>query len=122
MSDKITLVIEKLEFEAIIGLFESERKTPQRVEVWAKVSVNHKKKSMVDYVLIRDAIQEGIINGKFFTIEEALIKISGKIAKISPQITKINLKILKPSILKNAVAGAKIKKNFKKSKKNFKNS
>jgi dihydroneopterin aldolase len=122
LSDKITLVIEKLEFEAIIGLLESERQTPQRVEIWAKVGVDHKKKSMVDYVLIRDVIQESVINEKFFTIEEALLKISKKIGKISPRITKVSLKILKPSILQNAVVGVKIKKKFKKSKKNFKNS
>ncbi|MDR2100616.1 MAG: dihydroneopterin aldolase, partial [Campylobacteraceae bacterium] len=73
MSDKITLLIEKLEFEAIIGLLEHERQTPQRVEVWAKAEIKYNKKSLIDYALLCNVIKNTIQDGKFFTVEEALL-------------------------------------------------
>jgi dihydroneopterin aldolase len=113
LSKKITLIIDKFEFEAVIGLLESERHTPQKVEICAKVAVKYKKKSMVDYVKIYDTIKDVVQKGKFFTVEQALLNVSKEIGRLNPQIRWIKLKILKPSILKNAVVGGYIKKKFK---------
>ncbi|MDR1555354.1 MAG: dihydroneopterin aldolase [Campylobacteraceae bacterium] len=112
MSEKITLLIEKFELETIIGLLEKEREMPQKVEVWAKIEIRYKKRSLIDYKVICDVIQSSLQSKKFFTIEEALLHISKKIAKISPRICKIYLKILKPSILENRLVGAEINKIF----------
>ncbi|MDR1460379.1 MAG: dihydroneopterin aldolase [Campylobacteraceae bacterium] len=112
MSEKITLLIEKFEFETIIGLLEKERETPQRVEVWAKIEIKYKKKLLIDYVVICDIIKNSLQSKKFFTVEEALLHVSKKIAKISPQICRVYLKILKPSILENRLVGAEIDKIF----------
>jgi dihydroneopterin aldolase len=112
LSEKITLLIEKFEFEAIIGLLEKERQTPQKVEVWAKIEIKYSKKSLVDYVLICDVIKNSLQSKKFFTIEEALVHISKEIVKISSRICRVYLKILKPSILENRLVGAEIDKIF----------
>jgi dihydroneopterin aldolase len=112
LSEKITLLIEKFEFETIIGLLEKERETPQRVEVWAKIEIKYKKKLLIDYVVICDIIKNSLQSKKFFTVEEALLHVSKKIAKISPQICRVYLKILKPSILENRLVGAEIDKIF----------
>ncbi|MDR2342102.1 MAG: dihydroneopterin aldolase [Campylobacteraceae bacterium] len=113
MSKKITLLIEKLEFEAIIGLLEKEREKPQKVEVWAKVEINYNKKSLVDYALLCNVIKNTMQNEKFFTVEEALLCICDKISTANPKIKKIFLKILKPEIIENTAVGACIKKKFK---------
>ncbi|MDR2341496.1 MAG: dihydroneopterin aldolase [Campylobacteraceae bacterium] len=112
MSEKITLLVEKFEFEAIIGLLEEERKKPQKVEVWAKVEIKYNKKSLIDYTFICDIIKNSLQSEKFFTVEEALLHISKKIVKVSPRICRIYLKILKPSILENRLVGAQIDKFF----------
>jgi dihydroneopterin aldolase len=112
LSEKITLLVEGFEFEAIIGLLEKERKIPQKVEVEARVEIKYSKKSLIDYVLICDIIKNSLQSKNFFTIEEALVYISKKIAKISPRICRVYLKILKPSILENRLVGAQIDKFF----------
>jgi dihydroneopterin aldolase len=112
LSEKITLLIEKFEFEAIIGLLEKERKIPQKVEIWAKIEIKYKKKSLVDYVTICNVIKDSLQSKNFFTLEESLLYISKKLAKISPQIHRVYLKILKPSILENRLVGAQIDKIF----------
>ncbi|MDR1976935.1 MAG: dihydroneopterin aldolase [Campylobacteraceae bacterium] len=109
---KVTLLVEKLEFEAIIGLLEEERKTPQTVQVWAKVEIKYKKSSLVDYTLICETIKNTITQSKFFTVEEALFALIDKIATINPHIKKIFLKILKPGIIENTAVGASAKKIF----------
>ncbi|MDR2790181.1 MAG: dihydroneopterin aldolase [Campylobacteraceae bacterium] len=113
MSKKITLLIEKFQFEAVIGLLEKERETPQKVEVWAKIEIKYKKKSLVDYALLCDVIKNTMQSGKFFTVEEALLCLCDKISAANPKIKKIFLKILKPEIIENTAVGASIKKIFK---------
>lgn len=112
MSEKITLLIEKLEFETIIGLLEEERKTPQKVEVWAKIEIKYKKNLLVDYAQIVKTIKDVLHEGKFFTVEEALLGLCDKISAINPKIKKIFLKILKPQIIENTAVGACIEKKF----------
>lgn len=118
MSETITLLIEKLEFYAIIGLLDKEREMPQKVEVWAKIAVKHQKNDkndIVSYVDIADTIRRVMRIEKFFTVEEALLALCEEIAKISSKITKVKLKILKTEILENAVVGGQFKKKFKNS-------
>jgi dihydroneopterin aldolase len=112
LSEKITLLIEKFEFETIIGVLESERIACQKVEVWAKVEIKYNKNFLIDYTTICDVIKDSLQSKKFFILEDALLYISKKIANISPQICRVYLKILKPSILKNRVVGAEIDKIF----------
>lgn len=112
MSEKITLLVEKLELTAIIGLLENERKIPQKVEVWAKIDIKYKKNSLVDYALICETMKNTLIDSKFFTVEEALLSLCDKISAINPRIKKIFLKILKPEIIENTAVGACIEKNF----------
>jgi dihydroneopterin aldolase len=112
LSEKITLLIEKLEFETIIGLLEKERKIPQKIEIWAKIEIKYKRNLLIDYMQIIKTIKEVLIDGKFFTVEEALLSLCDKISAINPKIKKIFLKILKPQIIENTVVGACIEKKF----------
>ncbi|MDR1007607.1 MAG: dihydroneopterin aldolase [Campylobacteraceae bacterium] len=109
---KITLLIEKLEFEAIIGLLEKERETPQKVQIWASIEIKYKKESLVDYVLICETIKKVVIESRFFTVEEAILVLIDKISALNPKIKKIFLKILKPEIIENTAVGACAEKNF----------
>jgi dihydroneopterin aldolase len=112
LSEKITLLVEKLEFEAIIGLLEKERETPQKVQIWAAIEIKYKKKSLVDYVLICETIKKVMTESKFFTVEEAVLTLIDKISALNPKIKKIFLKLLKPEIIENTAVGASAEKIF----------
>jgi FolB domain-containing protein len=101
-----------MEFEAIIGLLEKERKTPQKVQIWANIEVKYKKGSLVDYALICETIKKIVTENKFFTVEEAVLTLIDKISALNPKIKKIFLKLLKPEIIENTAVGACAEKSF----------
>jgi dihydroneopterin aldolase len=112
LSKKITLLIEKLEFEAIIGVLEKERETPQKVQIWANIEIRYKKDSLIDYVLICETIKSTLIESRFFTVEEAVLTLIDRISSLNPRIKKIFLKLLKTEIIENTAVGACAKKSF----------
>jgi len=105
------IVIEDLSFEAIIGILESERETPQLVVVNAKIDYEDKK-NYIDYAKVCDMIQEIIINGKFKLIEDAIEVIENELRKTFPQMKRLYLSIKKPEILKNALVGVEILRKY----------
>jgi dihydroneopterin aldolase len=114
----MTLHIERLEFETIIGLLPREREAAQRVEVWAQIEVEEggtAPDEIVDYVTIIELIQTTMRERKFFTLEEALEDIGKRISAVSTKICAVFIKIMKPDIIANAVVGVSAKKFFKKS-------
>lgn len=106
MSKQITIIIEKLEFKSIIGLLKKERYKKQKVQVYAKILVDHEDENFLNYATVCEKIKNTIKTEKFFTVEEALIKTSREIYSLSTNIKEVNLSIFKPNILNNVKVGA----------------
>jgi len=110
----LQIFIKNLLFEAVLGILEFERKTPQKISVDIKIRYTYKKDIFINYAQIADFVIYTIKKGEFFLLEEALEFTVQKLKVKFPQIETIKIKISKPNILKNCIVGAKIKKNFKK--------
>ena len=110
----MTIFINNLSFDAILGMLEKERENPQKIVINAKITYQYTNDYFINYAEVLKLIKSTIIQNKFELIEEALETLLIKIKNKFPKIDKIKLKISKPDILKNCVVGAKIKKNFKK--------
>ncbi len=107
------IFIKNLIFEAIIGILELERKTPQKISMDIKIQYTYEKDVFINYAQVADFAISIIKKGEFFLLEEALESTIQKLKIKFPQIETIKIKISKPNILKNCTVGAKIKKNFK---------
>ena len=94
----MTIHIEELKFQTIIGILDFERTAPQAVVVTAIIDYKYKKK-FLNYVEIVDLIKTEMIESKFLLIEDALYSINKKLRDKFKSIKKIDLKITKPSIL-----------------------
>ncbi|MDQ1264536.1 MAG: 7,8-dihydroneopterin aldolase/epimerase/oxygenase [Campylobacterota bacterium] len=94
----MTIHIENLKFQCIIGILDFERKATQDVIVNAVISYKYKKK-FINYADIVQIIKTLMIEEKFLLLEDAIEQISLHLLKNYKQIKKIELKITKPSIL-----------------------
>ncbi len=94
----MTIHIENLRFQCIIGILDFERKNLQDIVINSTLSYRYKK-DFINYVDIVEIIKNEMINGKFLLIEDALNSVCKKILKNYKHIKKMNLKITKPSIL-----------------------
>ncbi len=103
--------IENLKFQAIIGILESERETPQDVIINLMFDYNYKDGKFIDYVDIRDLIKRTVINMKFKLLEDALLHLSDLILQ-EYDIEYFKLKITKPSILPDAEVSVEVEQDF----------
>ncbi len=94
----MTIHIEGLKFQSIIGILDFERTTPQDVIVNATITYKYKNK-FLNYVDIVDIIKKDMIESEFLLIEDALNSINKKLRDKFKLVKKIDLKITKPSIL-----------------------
>ncbi len=97
----MTIEIEDLIFDTIIGLLDFERVVKQRVIVNLKASYNYSKGKFINYVELRDLIIETMNSEKFELLEEALKGIGDLILDRYRDINTLELKITKPDILDN---------------------
>ncbi len=98
--------ISNLEFEAIIGVLEFERKAPQRVIVDCKIKYK-REDDFVDYAKVVELIKKLMISNGYELIENALDDIISSLYKNFLQIKEIKLKITKPDILKECEVSVK---------------
>ncbi len=91
--------IEALTFEAIIGLLEHERVTPQRVVVDLEASYSYTPGVFINYATLSTLIKELITTSKFELLEDALLTLEQNIKREYPAIDSLSLKITKPDIL-----------------------
>ena len=103
------IIINNLKINAIIGILENERKSPQQIIVNSKILY---KGEFVDYAKVCEIIETEIKKNKFFLIEEALTYLINFLKERFPQIKEIYLEIKKPQILKNAEVGVEILRKF----------
>jgi len=90
--------IEELEFQAIIGILDFERTTPQDLIVNLTIDYNYSDE-FINYAHVSESIKEHMTKSKFLLIEEALSSLSENLKKEFPLIKSLTLKITKPSIL-----------------------
>jgi dihydroneopterin aldolase len=111
MEKNFTILIEELSFKAIIGILEKERVNEQLVVVNCKIDYENKK-NFINYAEVCDLIQNSIVENKFELVEDAIEFIERKLLEKYPHIRRLYLQIKKPEILKNALVGVEILRNY----------
>lgn len=104
----IRVLIENLEFDAIIGLLDVERKNAQKVLINAKFEAN----DFLDYAKISKQLEEIYQSQKFKTIEESLMYCENHLKKNFNTLKYIYIKTVKPDILPHCCVGAEIEKFY----------
>lgn len=94
----MTIHIEALTFDTIIGLLDFERERPQKVVVDLEAAYPYKE-SFLDYAEIVEMITAHIKQQRYELLEEALLGIKKVLLEHYPQITALKLKISKPDII-----------------------
>ncbi len=97
--------IDDLTFDAIIGILESERHTPQRVRVTCKIDYAYTADTFIDYAVVAQTIQSTIIETEFELLESAIETLGTVLKTRFPLIQSLYLKIEKPDILPQATVG-----------------
>ena len=95
----MTIHIEALTFESIIGLLDFERDRPQKVIVDLEIRYDYRGENFINYADVSLLIQEKMKTEKYFLLEEALLGLKKMLAEQYRQIEHLKLKIAKPDIL-----------------------
>ncbi len=98
----MTIHIESLSFECIIGILDFERIEPQKVIIDAKIEYEYRDNLFINYAEVISLIEREMFEKKFELLETAINHLERKIISIFPNIEKLSLKISKPNIIKNA--------------------
>jgi dihydroneopterin aldolase len=101
----MTIHIESLKIDAIIGLLDFEREYEQRVTVDIEADYAYDGQFFVDYAELAEMVELRIKKKRFLLLEEALLDLKTEIVEIYPAISRLKLKISKPDILKNCIVG-----------------
>lgn len=99
------IIIQDLTFETIVGIFEEERHTPQRVILNVKLDYDYSGDNFIDYAKVSTFLEDEMNKMSYFLLEDALNDLIQKLKVFHPQIHKIKLQIFKPDILSNAMVG-----------------
>ncbi len=94
----MTIHVEDLKFQCIIGILDFERVKPQDVIINISIEYEYQKE-FINYAIIVEIIKETMIKSEFLLIEDALKGVNLNLIKEFNSIKSINLKITKPSIL-----------------------
>jgi dihydroneopterin aldolase len=106
----VTIHIEDLKFQCIIGILDFERLTPQDVIINIDIKYEYEK-GFINYAQVVQLIQEIMIESEFLLIEEALNKLNLKLSKEYLSIKSMFIKITKPSILPDCMVS--VSNNYK---------
>jgi dihydroneopterin aldolase len=98
----MTISVNALTFDAVIGILDFERETPQRVQIDAAIGYTFDQKTYIDYAEVTALIKSTIIKGRFGLIEEALETLQKTLKTAFPLIDTLSLSITKPDILPDA--------------------
>ena len=106
----MTILIENLTFDSIIGILESERVTPQKVVIDCIINYQYTENTFINYAQVSEHIQKSIQKNEFFLIEEALQSLGSSLKIEFPSISSLTLTLRKPDILSNCTVG--VQENF----------
>ncbi|RLA73217.1 MAG: dihydroneopterin aldolase [Epsilonproteobacteria bacterium] len=107
----MTININTLIFECIIGILDFERHTPQKVSVDVEIAYPYKDE-FIDYSHVTEHIKISMKKYQFKLIEEALISLQNSLKQDFPQITSLSLTISKPDILPDCRVSVTQKLNY----------
>lgn len=99
----MTIHIESLQIDAIIGLLDFERDRKQRVVVDLQAVYNYQDQLFINYADLTDMIEKRVKTKQYRLLEEALLDIKERIVENYPAIDRLTLKISKPDILPNCI-------------------
>lgn len=91
--------IEALSFEAIIGILEEERLSPQKVEIDISLLYRYADGKFIDYAEVCRLTKEHIVRESYGLLEDALIGIERLLKTKFPNIDRLRISIRKPDIL-----------------------
>jgi len=95
----MTIHIEALEFDVIIGLLDFERDRPQRVIIDLETSYEYSDRNFINYADMVFLIQKELKEKRYALLEEALLGLKERLYTAYPQLKTLQLKIAKPDIL-----------------------
>jgi dihydroneopterin aldolase len=95
----MTIHIEDLTFEVIIGLLDFERDRPQRVIINLEASYDYSDNAFIDYADMVLLIQNELKGKRYELLENALLGLKEILTTAYPNIQTLSLKISKPDIL-----------------------
>ena len=95
----MTIHIEDLTFDVIIGLLDYERDKPQRVIINLQASYEYSDNHFIDYADMVLLIQEKLKTERYELLENALLGLKEILFTTYPNIEKLHIKISKPDIL-----------------------
>ena len=95
----MTIHIEALTFDVIIGLLDFERDRPQRVIIDLEASYEYNDGEFIDYADMVLLIQNELKEKRYELLEDALIGLKEILHNNYPQIQSLFLKLSKPDIL-----------------------
>jgi dihydroneopterin aldolase len=96
----MTIHIEALTFECIIGLLVFERTTPQQLIVDLELSYTYTD-TFINYADLANLIETHLKKQKYELLESALENLFSIISQAYPEIENLYIKITKPDILPN---------------------
>lgn len=94
----MTIHVESLKFQCVIGILDFERLKPQDVIVNLELNYDFGDE-FINYADVAQLIKSSMIKKEFLLIEDALTDLSNSLKIEFSSITAIYLKITKPSIL-----------------------
>lgn len=101
----MTIVIENLTFETIIGILDFERTHPQKISIDCSINYHYTDNEFINYADVSTLIEETMHTQKFELIETALETLSVVLKKSFPLIDELTLTLRKPNILQNCTVG-----------------
>ena len=98
----MTIHIEALTIDTIIGILDFERNSKQKVIIETKINYNYTRNQFINYAMVIEDIEKCLYEQEYKLLEDALSDISSVLFKNYAQIETLYLKISKPDIIKNA--------------------
>ena len=95
----MTIHIEALTFNVIIGLLDFERDKPQKVIIDMEATYEYTNEEFIDYADIVLLIQNELKEKRYELLEVALMGVKSVLCSTYPQLKTLFLKIAKPDIL-----------------------
>jgi dihydroneopterin aldolase len=101
----MTILIENLTFETIIGILDFERTSLQKVSIDCIINYHYNATEFINYADVSNLIEMTMHTQKFELVETALETLSVVLKKSFPLIDELTLTLRKPNILQNCTVG-----------------
>ena len=108
----MTIHIEALTLDVIIGLLDFERDKTQKVVLNIEIDYPYLENDFIDYAHIVSLVHELLEKNKYELLEDALLELEEVITQNYAQIAQLKIKISKPNILANCIVSLSKTWNF----------